>query len=671
MTQHIHTLLVANRGEIALRVMKTAQTMGIRCVAVYSEADARAPFVDFADEAVCIGPAAASESYLKVDHILEAARKTGANAIHPGYGFLSENTELAERCEAEGIHFVGPPAASIAAMGSKSAAKALMEKAGVPLVPGYHGDDQSADRFRQEAEHTGFPLLIKASAGGGGKGMRVVRSLAEVDDAVAAAQREATSSFGDPHLLIERYLENPRHVEVQVMFDKHGNGRYLFDRDCSVQRRHQKIIEEAPAPNIPDDVRREMGEAAVRCGEAIGYVGAGTVEFLYEPGAGFYFMEMNTRLQVEHPVTELITGLDLVEWQLKVAQGETLPWSQDALHYSGHAMEARVYAEDPDNDFLPVTGTLFSLSEPDNLPGVRVDSGVCQGQEITPWYDPMLAKVIAYGHTRDEARQRLVDALAHYRALGVTLNIDYVCRVLEHTEFAEGRLTTHFIEQQADSLAKQAFDHREQMALSWLAWYRATNSALLDEAASRWTSPWTAGDSYRLGGPCSQRCELRIGSEDDTLHYWLESTGHGKVQLDSEDRSIALNWRDDPDSDGVIVRLNGRTVKLGWAAHGERLGVFANAVHWEALVNHPEEQAGDAAGDGQLKAPMHGRITAVTCQPGDTVDAGTSLVALEAMKMEHTLRAPVKGTIAAVHCNEGDNVGSGQVLVEFEAEEAS
>ncbi|MDX1456600.1 MAG: acetyl/propionyl/methylcrotonyl-CoA carboxylase subunit alpha [Marinobacter sp.] len=666
MTNPIHTLLVANRGEIALRIMKTAQAMGIRCVAVYSEADARAPFVDFADDAVCIGPAAAAESYLKVDHILDAARRTGANAIHPGYGFLSENTDLAERCEAEGIHFVGPPASAIAAMGSKSAAKALMEQAGVPLVPGYHGDDQSADKFRQEAERTGFPLLIKASAGGGGKGMRVVRALSEVDDAVAAAQREAKSSFGDPHLLIERYLENPRHVEVQVMFDKHGNGRYLFDRDCSVQRRHQKIIEEAPAPNIPDEVRKEMGEAAVRCGEAIGYVGAGTVEFLYEPGAGFYFMEMNTRLQVEHPVTELITGLDLVEWQLKVAQGETLPWAQDALHYTGHAMEARVYAEDPDNDFLPVTGTLFSLSEPEGLPGVRVDSGVCQGQEITPWYDPMLAKIIVHGHTRDEARQRLVNALAHYRALGVTLNIDYVCRILEHPDFAEARLTTHFIEQQGDTLSRPVFNHREQMALSWLAWHHAT-AAELPAAGG---SPWNSGDSFRIGGPKGQRCELRIGSEDDTLHYWLESPGHGQVLLDSEDQSIALKWRADPDSNGVIVRFNGKTVKLGWAVHGERLGIFANAVHWEALVNHPEEQAADAAGDGLIKAPMHGRITAVTCQPGDTVDAGTALVALEAMKMEHTLRAPVKGTIAAVHCNQDDSVGSGQVLVEFEVEEA-
>ncbi len=663
----IHTLLVANRGEIALRIMKTAQAMGIRCVAVYSEADARAPFVDFADEAICIGPAAASESYLKVDHILDAARQTGANAIHPGYGFLSENTDLAERCEAEGIHFVGPPASSIAAMGSKSAAKALMEMAGVPLVPGYHGDDQSGERFRQEAEQTGFPLLIKASAGGGGKGMRVVRSLAEVDDAVAAAQREASSSFGDPHLLIERYLENPRHVEVQVMFDQHGNGRYLFDRDCSVQRRHQKIIEEAPAPNIPDEVRREMGEAAVRCGEAIGYVGAGTVEFLYEPGAGFYFMEMNTRLQVEHPVTELITGLDLVQWQLKVAQGETLPWAQETLHYSGHAMEARVYAEDPDNDFLPVTGTLFSLSEPDGLPGIRVDSGVRQGQEITPWYDPMLAKVIAYGHTRDEARQRLVNALAHYRALGVTLNIDYVCRILEHPEFVDARLTTHFIEQQADSLGEHPFSHREQMALSWLAWYQATAADLPAHA----TSPWGAGDSFRIGGPGGQRCELRIGHEDDTLHYWVDAAGQGRIKLDAEEQPHTLKWQPDPgasEGKGLLVRLNGQTIKLGWAAHGERLGVFANAVHWEALVNHPEEQAADAAGDGQLKAPMHGRITALTCQPGDTVEAGAALVSLEAMKMEHTLRAPVKGTVAAVHCGEGDNVGSGQVLIELEAE---
>ncbi|OEY65526.1 acetyl/propionyl/methylcrotonyl-CoA carboxylase subunit alpha [Marinobacter sp. X15-166B] len=667
MTIHtINTLLIANRGEIAVRIMNTAQAMGIQCVAVYSEADAEAPFVQLADQAFCIGPAAATDSYLRVDKIMEVARQSGADAIHPGYGFLAENTELARQCQDAGIHFVGPPAEAIASMGSKSAAKELMGNAGVPLVPGYHGDDQSPEVFLAEAKKTGFPLLIKASAGGGGKGMRVVREPAEVKDAVAAAQREAKSSFGDAHLLIERYLENPRHVEVQVMFDQHGNGRYLFDRDCSVQRRHQKIIEEAPAPDIPDHVRREMGEAAVRCGEAIGYVNAGTVEFLYEPGAGFYFMEMNTRLQVEHPVTEMITGLDLVEWQLRVARNEPLPWTQDELHFQGHAMEARIYAEDPDNDFLPVTGTLLSLTEPHGMEGVRVDTGVREGQEISPWYDPMLSKVISYGHTRDEARQRLLDALSHYRAMGVTLNTDYVCRVLQHPEFAAARLTTHFIEQQAETLSTAAFDCQEQQILSWLAWQQASAR----EQRSAAPSPWTLTDSFRVGGPQVQLCEIRLGGEDLTLHYTLDGPCSARVAFSADSDPVTLRWQPDSQGEGVVVRLNGRSIRLGWASHGERLGVFANASHWEALVNHPEEQSADAAGDGILKAPMHGRITAVTCKVGDRVSAGTALVALEAMKMEHTLNAPADGEIAAIHCVEDDNVNSGQVLIEFTAEDA-
>ncbi|MGQ7275283.1 acetyl/propionyl/methylcrotonyl-CoA carboxylase subunit alpha [Marinobacter sp. V034] len=667
-TTAIKTLLIANRGEIALRIMRTAQASGIHCVAVYSEADRTAPFVLQADTAICIGPAAATESYLKVDAILQAARDTRADAIHPGYGFLSENTTLASQCEAEGILFVGPPADAIASMGSKSAAKALIDKAGVPLVPGYHGDEQTAERFRTEAEKTGFPLLIKASAGGGGKGMRVVRDMSELDDAIAGAQREAQSSFGDAHLLMERYLETPRHVEVQVLFDTQGNGRYLFDRDCSVQRRHQKIIEEAPAPGIPDNVRKAMGEAAVRCGEAIGYVGAGTVEFLYESSGEFFFMEMNTRLQVEHPVTEMITGLDLVDWQLKVAEGQALPWAQEDLRCRGHAMEARVYAEDPDNDFLPVTGTLHHLREPSGLANVRVDSGVAEGQEITPWYDPMLAKVIAWGEDRDKARQQLLAALADYNVMGVTLNIDFVSRVLKHPAFAGADLTTHFIEQYESELGESPFSVQEKLALSWLAWQQSTR-AMVDDT----DSPWAHSDSFRLGGPAQQRCEIRLAGEDHSFQYQLTGNMQAILTFAAEGKAeeVNLSWVSRDSGPSLTVRLGSKRVRLALAEHGEKLGVFADACHWIALVNHPEEQGDDAASDGKLAAPMHGRVTAVSCAAGDTVKAGASLVVMEAMKMEHALKAPADGRIIAVHCGVDDSVSSGQILVEFEAGDES
>ncbi|PAV25611.1 3-methylcrotonyl-CoA carboxylase alpha subunit [Tamilnaduibacter salinus] len=658
----IRTLLVANRGEIAHRIMRTARRMGVHTVAVFSDPDHDAPFVLAADEAVRIGPAEASQSYLNVDAIIKAARDTGADAIHPGYGFLSENTDLAAACANHGIHFIGPPASAIRAMGSKSAAKALVAEADVPLVPGYHGDEQSDERLRAEADNTGYPLLIKASAGGGGKGMRVVRGPDELDEAIASARREAESGFGDPHLLLERYLENPRHVEVQVLFDRHGAGRYLFDRDCSVQRRHQKIIEEAPAPGLSDSVRQAMGEAAIRCGVAIGYTGAGTVEFLYEPGGHFYFMEMNTRLQVEHPVTEMITGLDLVEWQLRVAANEPLPWAQADLSRDGHAMEARVYAEDPDNGFLPATGTLYRLQEPQETDWLRVDSGVAEGLSITPWYDPMLAKVIAWGPDRETARRRLSDALIRYRAQGVTLNTGFVHRVLSHSAFARADLTTHFIEQYEDSLHATPFTDDEQQALTWLAWYQRT-------AATPDADPWSFADAFRLGGPREQPCELSIGQTDRRLNYELQAPGRAVLHLDADRPVQTIRWRPGANADETIVSLGGRDVVLASCAHGEQLGVFANANHWTALVNHPEEQKESDGQDNALHAPMHGRITDVPGTANVWVEAGTALVVMEAMKMEHTLRAPANGTVAAIHCGMGDSVGAGQELVAFEPDQ--
>lgn len=659
MKKTINSVLIANRGEIALRIIRTGQRMGLRCIAVYSEADARAPFVLAADEAVCIGPAEAAQSYLDTEKVLAVARDTGADAVHPGYGFLSENTTFAGACEEAGIAFIGPSASAIAAMGSKSAAKALMESAGVPLVPGYHGDDQDLDTFAGEAQRIGFPLLIKASAGGGGKGMRVVRNAESLQTEVEAAQREAGSAFGDRHLLLERYLETPRHVEVQVFFDAHGQGRYLFDRDCSVQRRHQKIIEEAPAPGIAPEIRRAMGEAAVRCGEAIGYVGAGTVEFLYEATGEFFFMEMNTRLQVEHPVTECITGLDLVEWQLRVAAGEPLPWAQQDLQATGHAIEARVYAEDPDHDFLPQTGRLTTLREPVDSSTIRVDSGVAEGLDITPWYDPMLAKVVARGETREKAIRNLRDALREYHAAGVVLNVDYVHRVLSHPAFVGGELTTHFVETWADDLAQPPFELSEKRALSWLAWLYQTRSPGSG-------SPWQNTTAFRLGAPEWQPCEVDLDGERHEGHYRLESDRRAALSFD--DGELIVQWQ--PADDTVLtVRLGHRRIRLDGSSRGDEISVFADAATWTVRLNHPELQQGAAVSETRLTAPMHGRVTAVFRQQGDAVKAGEALLVMEAMKMEHTLRSGVDARIITLDCQPGDSVEASQLLVELEPEE--
>ena len=445
-------ILIANRGEIACRVIKTARRLGIRTVAVYSEADANARHVRLADEAVCIGPAAARESYLVADRIIEAARRTGAQAIHPGYGFLSENEEFAEACAANGLVFIGPPASAIRAMGSKSEAKKLMGAANVPLTPGYHGDDQTPALLHGEADQIGYPVLIKAAAGGGGKGMRLVDKSEDFLAALASCQREASASFGSAHVLIEKYITRPRHIEIQVFADSHGHCVYLFERDCSVQRRHQKVLEEAPAPGMPEERRRRMGEAAVAAAQAVGYVGAGTVEFIANQDGSFYFMEMNTRLQVEHPVTEMITGQDLVEWQLRVAAGQPLPLRQEQLVLRGHALEARIYAEDANKGFLPATGRLVSLVPPKESVHVRVDTGVEEGDEITPFYDPMVAKLIVWDENRDAALARMRQALADYRVAGVTTNIDFLARLVACPAFAGADLDTGLIERQKDFL---------------------------------------------------------------------------------------------------------------------------------------------------------------------------------------------------------------------------
>lgn len=661
MTHPIKTLLVANRGEIARRIFRTAGTMGLSTVAVYSDADMDAPFANEADIALPIGPAEATKSYLDIERIITAARTSGADAIHPGYGFLSENTELAAACERTNLRFIGPPAEAIAAMGSKSAAKALMADANVPLVPGYHGDDQHLAVFEEESERIGFPLLIKASAGGGGKGMRIVRDASELRSQVEAAQREAQSSFGDPRLLLERYLETPRHVEVQVVFDQYGKGLYLFDRDCSVQRRHQKIIEEAPAPGLPEDVRQAMGEAAVRCGEAIGYVGAGTVEFLYEPESHeFFFMEMNTRLQVEHPVTEMVTGLDLVEWQIRIANGDALPWAQQDLTCTGHAVEARIYAEDPDNDFLPQTGVLHTLREPVDTDRVRVDSGVAEGLAITPWYDPMLAKVIARGDTREEARLNLIQALDQYHVDGVVLNTEYVSRVLQQDAFARGQLTTRFVEVHQEALASPLFSPWARSHLSLMAWLDCVGALTMTDDRDVWNNL----KGFRLSGTRGQPFELDLEGDRLHGHYRIDNRrgSRGCVFVTFNDEETQVRWS--RLGDGALdVRLSGRRVRLDNASRGDELAVFADAATWHVRVNHPEVVEGTAAAETELTAPMHGRVTSVSCEPGDAVKAGQALLTMEAMKMEHTLKAGFDGTVEAIHCQTGSSVEAAQVLV--------
>ncbi|MEQ6885056.1 biotin carboxylase N-terminal domain-containing protein [Salicola sp. Rm-C-2C1-2] len=661
-----HTLLIANRGEIAARIMRTARLMGLRTVAVHSEADRGAPFVAEADQAVPIGPASARESYLDPERILQAARETGADLIHPGYGFLSESTGLVRRCEAEGIQFVGPGTDAIAAMGDKTAAKRLMEDAGVPLVPGYHGDDQSLDYLESEAHRIGLPLLIKASAGGGGKGMRVVREFGELRNALDGVQREASVAFGNDQVLLERFVDHPRHVEVQVLFDHHGNGRHVFDRDCSIQRRHQKILEEAPAPDLTDPTREAMANAALRCAHAIGYRNAGTVEFLLGPDGHFYFMEMNTRLQVEHPVTEAITGLDLVEWQIRIALGEPLPWPQEGLQINGHAVEARVYAEDPDHSFLPTSGRVQYLNEPVGTQGIRVDSGIAQGVTVSNHYDPMLAKVIAHGRDRQEAITRLRHALTHYHLGGFAINVGYLCRILGHDSFINRDLKTHFVDQHEADLVVPAIDGDTSVALGLLGWLWLKQPA----AATTSTDPWSTFTGWRLVGEPWQRVEIHQG-ERHTIEYALQpvSSGWRYASLRGLSQTLTLRWQRQGHQGTVVIETLDQarrelTLKaISCSPAGVTL--FAEGESWAVRVNHPEMDL-TKEDSATLTAPMHGRVVALHCAAGDHATKGQPLVVMEAMKMEHTITAPAEGIVTELYCSEGDSLSSGQTLIAFE-----
>ena len=635
-------ILIANRGEIACRVIATARRMGIATAAVYSDADADARHTALADQAWPIGPAPARDSYLNADRILDAAKRSGAEAIHPGYGFLSENAAFAEACAAAGIVFIGPPVAAIRAMGSKSAAKTLMEKAGVPLVPGYHGESQDMALLTAEAARIGYPVLIKASAGGGGKGMRIVEQPDGLVEAIGGAKREALASFGDDHVLIEKYLTRPRHIEIQIFADNHGNAVSLFERDCSIQRRHQKVLEEAPAPGMSPDRRAAMSEAALAAARAVGYAGAGTVEFIAE-GDDFWFMEMNTRLQVEHPVTEMITGLDLVEWQLRVAAGETLPLTQSQIAIHGHAIEARIYAEDPDRDFLPSIGTLFHLRQPEETADIRIDTGVRQGDAITPYYDPMIAKLIVHGPDRAAAVRRLANALRSYEAAGVATNLDLLRAIAESPAFHAADLDTGFIGRHIPPAATPAVD---VAALS-----AAVLSVLPDQTGD---DPWSVADSFRLNLPGDQDIRLRVGAET----VLARATARGTITF--ADRTVQA--RAVPGG----VSVDGVTHRASIVRRDAEIVVILNGRnHLFHLVDPLRPPGGAGAGEDRIAAPIPARVTHVLVRAGDVVTKGMPLIVLEAMKMEITLPAPRDGTIGVVRHAAGDMVAEGTELIQF------
>lgn len=626
-------ILIANRGEIACRIIKTARAMGVATVAVYSEADRNALHMKMADESVYIGPAASNESYLVGSNIIQAALDTGAEAIHPGYGFLSENADFCRQCEAHNLIFIGPPIEAIVAMGSKSAAKKIMADAGVPLVPGYHGDDQSPALLKQAANKMGYPVLLKAAAGGGGKGMRAVHAEAEFDEALDAAKREALNSFNDDIMLVEKYLLNPRHVEIQVFCDSHGNAVYLFERDCSVQRRHQKVIEEAPAPRMSETLRQQMGEAAIKAAVAINYQGAGTVEFLLDSRGGFFFMEMNTRLQVEHPVTEMISGQDLVEWQLRVACGEPLPRSQQQLQINGHAFEARIYAEDPEHDFLPATGRLKILQPPLETANVRVDTGVVEGDDVSIYYDPMIAKLVVWDLDRDRALQRLTQALSEYRIAGLTTNIGFLYNLATSQAFINGDVDTGYIENHQQEIFRQRdadINYAAPFAGAAILTSRQQRALASANHSSEPNSPWHLTNSWGLP-------ETTIG-----------------VKLQGQEINLAVDVLPDLTDISIIETRSG-------------FDLFTPKGFFHCAEIQPDlGLVNDNIGGGSLRAPMHGTVVTLQVEAGVEVKKGDSLLVMEAMKMEHCIGAPSDGLVTEFYFQPGDLVDGGAELLAFE-----
>lgn len=665
-------ILIANRGEIACRIMRTAKALGIHTVAVFSEADRHARHVALADEAVHIGGPAPADSYLQMQRIVDAALATGSQAIHPGYGFLSENAAFCQLCAANGLTFVGPSASAIESMGSKSAAKRIMQEADVPLLPGYHGDDQTEDLLKRAADDIGYPVLLKAVAGGGGKGMRQVPDAAAFREALSAAKREALAGFGDDTMLVEKYLQAARHVEVQVFCDNHGHGVYLFERDCSVQRRHQKIIEEAPAPNISTELRQRMGEAAVRAAAAVNYAGAGTVEFLLDTDGKFYFMEMNTRLQVEHPVTEMITGTDLVEWQLQIAANGHLPKTQAELAIHGHAIEARIYAENPEQDFLPAAGTLWRLREPAQGPYVRIDTGVSENDEIGVFYDPMIAKLIVWGETRGIALQRLHQALGDYRIAGVTTNVDFLRRLSANPAFRAAKLRTDFIEQQHTSL----FPARDSAATEVLASVGlylslAPEEQLLASSAAS-ASPWDLSDAWRTNAASQWQHEIAVGqiiADQEETTISVVHKGRSEYQVDVG--AATFNATATLAGEVLTTSVGGSEQRLDVFSRstgaGRELVLFAGDQSLACRVIAPDLGTDANSNATGFKAPMNGTVVAMFASAGTAVAAGETLAIMEAMKMEHAIKAPSTGVVTDVFYAVGDLVDGGADLLSFEA----
>ena len=679
-------ILIANRGEIACRVAATARRMAVKTVAVYSDADADAKHVHACDESVHIGGSAPKDSYLRWERIIEAAKRTGAQAIHPGYGFLSENEEFARACKDAGLVFIGPPASAIQAMGLKAESKRLMEKAGVPLVPGYHGDAQEPALLHKEADRIGYPVLIKASAGGGGKGMRIVDKSKDFEAALASCKREAINSFGDDAVLIEKYVQRPRHIEIQVFGDTQGDCVWLFERDCSVQRRHQKVLEEAPAPGMTQAMRKQMGEAAVAAAKAVGYVGAGTVEFIVEQvsrhsraggnpehsktdalgprlrGDGvemnFFFMEMNTRLQVEHPVTEAITGLDLVEWQLRVASGEPLPLKQEQLKIRGHAIEARICAENPDNNFLPATGTLRVYRKPPctafEVSAVRIDDGVREGDAISPYYDSMIAKLIVHADTREQALARLDDALAQTHIVGLATNVQFLRHVLASASFSQANLDTALIERE-----KAVLFHQEPVGLP-LAAAAAVAQTLLDEKALEGPDPFSRRDGWRSHGVATRRFQFEFHGQ--THEAELACLHDGALRLTIAGTSGPLEFK--RHGAGIDVHYAGQRQTVTVYSTGELDHVFTPRGATQILATDLLAHAGEGLSEGgRLTAPMPGKVVSIAVKAGDKVSKGQALAVMEAMKMEHTIAAPADGTVAEVLYAAGDQVAEGVELL--------
>jgi 3-methylcrotonyl-CoA carboxylase alpha subunit len=650
-------LLIANRGEIACRIARTARRLGIHTIAVYSEADAGALHVQACDEAYAIGGRTPAESYLRGEAILEIARRSRAQAIHPGYGFLSENASFAEACAQAGIIFVGPPPAAIRAMGSKSAAKTLMERAGVPLTPGYHGENQDERFLSEAAERLGFPVLIKASAGGGGRGMRRVDAAQDFAAALASCKREAAASFGDDRVLIEKYLLRPRHIEMQVFADSHGHCLHLYERDCSVQRRHQKVLEEAPAPGMSEARRKAMGQAAVNAASAVGYVGAGTVEFIVAPSGEFYFMEMNTRLQVEHPVTEMITGLDLVEWQLRVAVGEHLPLTQEQVTSKGHALEARIYAEDPERGFLPAIGRLEYFTAPAASRHVRVDAGVAAGDSITPYYDSMIAKLIVWDESRELAIGRMLEALSAMHIVGVTNNVPFLHRLVASTAFRSADLDTALIEREHDHLFPAPREPRREV------WLTAAAARLLRSAPSAPATPWECRDGWRLGQRARRELVFHTGEFEKKIEISYQPSGW-QMRVDGQDLEVAGRLER-----GCELRLEVAGVRqLAWVYSTEGIEhVFLDGESHPLTIIDPltVTSAAAAAGPAGLRSPMPGRVLELMATPGAQVAKGQPLLVLEAMKIEHTIAAPAAGTLRAYKVAAGEQVSEGVELVDF------